>query len=455
MQTSIDSPSRLSRQGWLWLEDVWRIAWDKKGWLAFLAMALVLAVVLSAKLPFYMQAAEPFAYDKGIFPDYAWAMALAVALGVAIMLWPFDEEDKARLVLLWMAKAALTLLFLPIYEAHYIGLDARMYFSVGTGFSGSLPPLIYGIGTNVVVWLIHWVTSILPAYFHLLEMLWSFVGLIAVYAFYRGWRWLEPGLSANFLLWIGLFPGILFWSSILGKDPIVLLGVGLYFYGIAKWSVERRLVPMILAILGVVMASAIRPWMAVILVAPLAAFPLTGKQLRTWQKGMLLVLVVAGGLYSIRVFLAFFHINDVENLVRVSNAVGHSWAQGGSALHFSRATGIGGIIKFLPLGMFTALFRPLPGDVMNVFGTVVGLLNAGILILTLMAVCKTRLKALKSSRFLWMVLLVLTWSAMYALPSSQNLGTAVRFRLQILPVLWPLILISVQRVSGGLRFRLS
>lgn len=442
MKTGIHSRSPLSRQVLPRLEGAWHAAWQNKGWLAILVVAVVSAATLSAVLPAYMRAAEPLVNDKSIVFDYVWAAALALGLGIAVLLWPFNEQDKARLLLLWAIKAALTLLFLPIYEAHYTALDARLYFYVGTGFSDSLPRFIYGVGTNVVIWLVHWATDIFPAYFHLLEMLWSFVGLLAIYAFYRGWRWLVPELNANFLLWVGLFPAILFWSSILGKDPVALLGVGLYFCGVAKWSAVRRLTPIVMAVIGVLLASAIRPWLAVILVAPLAAFPLTGQQLRGWQKGVLLALVVVGGLYSVKIFMAYFRIKDIQNLVQVSNAVGHSWAQGGSALHFSRATGIVGLIKFLPFGMFTALFRPLPGDVRNVFGTLAGLVNLGVLLLTLLAIYRTSLKTLKNPWVLWVGLLVLMWAAMYAFPSSQNLGTANRFALQVLPMLWPLVLVK-------------
>lgn len=445
MRTGIDSPSLLTRQGWLWFEDLWRSACERKGWLASLAVALVLAALLSAKLPFYMELASLSTGAASVFADYAWATAAAVILGVTIMFWPIDGQDKARLVLLWTAKAALTLLILPIYEAHYTYLDARMYFSLGRGFASSLPPFLGGLGTNVVIWLVHWATNVLPTYFHLLEMIWSFVGLLAVYAFYRGWRWIVSGLNANFLLWIGLFPGIIFWSSILGKDPLVLFGIGLYFYAVAKWSATHKLSMLAFAAGGVLVASVIRPWLAAILVGPLIAFPLTSKQFRPWQKVVLLFMVVIGGLAAARIFLGYFHINDLQNLINVSNRVGHSWAHGGSALHFSRISGIVGLIKFLPLGMFTALFRPLPGDVMNAFGLVAGAINAGLLALAAVAIYRTPLRVLRNSRILWVLSLILVWAALYAFPSSQNLGTANRFALQILPVLWPLLVVSIRR----------
>lgn len=439
MRIAVHASPGLSLQRPLWLEDGWRTAWGRKGWLAFLAVLVILAAALSVKLPAYMRVAALSVANHGVFPDYAWATALAVALGVAIVAWPFDDQDKARLLLLWAAKAVLTLLVLPIYEAHYTALDARMYFSIGTGSASNLPPLIYGIGTSVTIWLVHWATDVLPGYFHVLEMLWSFVGLLAIYAFYRGWRWIVPTLNANFLLWVGLFPGIIFWSSILGKDPPVLFGIGLYFYAVAKWSATRKPGLLALAAGGVLVASAVRPWLAVILVGPLVAFPLTGRQLRSWQKVVLLAIVAAGGFYAARVFLGFFKINDLQNLIQTGNKVGHSWAHGGSALHFSRIPGLGGLLRFLPLGMFTALFRPLPGEVMNAFGLIAGVINAGLLLLAIRAVYKAPLRILRSPTVLWIMLLILIWAAMYALPSSQNLGTASRFRLEVLPVLWPLI----------------
>lgn len=98
------------------------------------------------------------------------------------------------------------------------------------------------------------------------------------------------------------------------------------------------------------------------------------------------------------------------------------------------------VLAFMPLGMFTALFRPLPGEVLNLFGVLAGLENFLLLILFFRAFRGMRRRELNNPLILWAILFVLSWAGVYGLISYQSFGTAVRFRLQILPVLLCLLL---------------
>jgi hypothetical protein len=420
--------------------------------IALFVAAVVVGAALASWLAAVMREAAVSTSGSAL-PDYLTATLLALVLGALLLVIPIPELDRTSLFLLWTVKAAVTVFVLPVYEAHYAVLDARTYYAVGALGTAAMPPLAFGAGTNVTIWLIHWVTRGLPAYFHLLEMLWSFIGLLAIYAFYRGWRWLVWWLDARFLLWIGLFPSILFWSSILGKDPPVLLGIGLYFYGVAKWCATRRARLLAVAILGVLIASAIRPWLALVLLVPLAAFPLSRRGQRGWQRLGLAVGVAVGAFLAGRAFLLRFQITDVQDLVQVSNTLAHGWAHGGSAVRLPEIGNVPSMLRFLPLGMFTALFRPLPGEVGGAFGWASGLVNAVLLLAALLGFAPGWLRVSALPWLKWVVLLILAWAAMYAVPSSQNLGTAVRFAVQIQLVLWPLILILGS--SGGARWVLG
>ena len=48
------------------------------------------------------------------------------------------------------------------------------------------------------------------------------------------------GKSTLLQLLLGLYPSIIFWSSILGKDPIAFLGIGMYVFGVVGWSRTSR-----------------------------------------------------------------------------------------------------------------------------------------------------------------------------------------------------------------------
>jgi hypothetical protein len=412
--------------------------------MALCVCAAFVAIYVSQLLP----AADRNVVEPYVTADYLAAVAGALVLETLIFLIPMRSEDKGPALVLWALKARITLLFIPIYEAHYATLDARQYFTAGTSFGAGRIPA-FGHGTDVVHYAVYLATRLLPSYFHLLEVVWSFIGLLAIVLFYKGFRLIFVNTTPRLLLIIGLFPGILFWSSILGKDPLVLFGIGLYFYGVAHWCTTRRLAMLSIAALGVAIATTIRPWLAVILVAPTVAFALTGR-LHVWQKTVFMAGVAIAAYFASALFFSRFQIANVHNLVQTSNSMGHGWARGGSAVQLPTFGGIGGMFLYLPLGMFTALFRPLPGEVNNAFGLISGMANLFLAVFLMLALRRRQWWTFQRAPVLWMALLILLWSALYAVPSSQNLGTAVRYRLQILPILWPLLwLLSRQIVPRG------
>ena len=106
------------------------------------------------------------------------------------------------------------------------------------------------------------------------------------------------------------------------------------------------------------------------------------------------------------------------------------------------------MVAFLPVGMFTALFRPLPGEVLNVFGFFASLENMATLGLLWLAIKRTRWEELKEPVVTWALSLVVAWSTVYAFVSGYNLGTASRYRLQILPVMICLLVYLARRRSS-------
>ena len=71
---------------------------------------------------------------------------------------------------------------------------------------------------------------------------------------------------------------------------------------------------------------------------------------------------------------------------------------------------------------------------MNPFGMLAGLEDLVLLGLLMRALRRFRREYLQRPVIVWAILFVVIWSALYGVISSHNLGAAVRFRLQILPV---------------------
>ena len=61
---------------------------------------------------------------------------------------------------------------------------------------------------------------------------------------------------------------------------------------------------------------------------------------------------------------------------------------------------------------------------------------------------RSRVRDLLEPMVLWATLLILAWAASYSFASYQNLGTAARFKLQIMPVFLGLIMYLSRRSTS-------
>lgn len=202
---------------------------------------------------------------------------------------------------------------------------------------------------------------------------------------------------------------------------------------------------MIWLAVGLALTAFIRIWLAPILLAPLAVFLVFG----TSGVGVRIVfgaVVAAAFVYAVELLSQDFSIMPTDELLTTTDLLSRSWAYGGSAQQVqTRFNNLGSIVAFLPIGAFTALFRPLPGEVMNSFGTVAGLENLALLLLLAYALVRTRLYELKDPLILWAIFAIVIWAGVYGFISYQNLGSAVRYKLQILPIMVPLLAYLARR----------
>ncbi|OQW92517.1 MAG: hypothetical protein BWK78_01465 [Thiotrichaceae bacterium IS1] len=374
-----------------------------------------------------------------LIADYFTALTWTIALGLSILFWPVSTQHKRALLTIWLAKIFVTLGVMLFYEYNY-GLDAYGYFySTRTG-EFALEDFVFGEGTTNMINLARFHQYFIADSYHAMKVTSAMIGMVAVYIFYRAATLFLKRDDLRIFYAIALYPTILFWSSILGKDPIMFMGVALYAYGVVGWQLSGKLQYVLLGALGVWIAAFIRLWYAPILVAPLAVFFIIGTK-NLFARILFIGIVVSAFLVSFSLFAERFSLETTEDLVTTTDKISSSWTHGGSGQEISGGvTSVGKMVAFAPIGSFTALFRPLPGEVLNPFGLLSGLENFVLLWLTFLAIKRSTLKELKEPIILWAVALVLGWSIIYGFVSFQNLGSAVRFKLQILPVLLGVVL---------------
>jgi hypothetical protein len=292
--------------------------------------------------------------------------------------------------------------------------------------------------------------NVAPDSFHALKMTFAMIGLVGIYLLYRAAEALLGRSSAGAFWALMLYPTVLFWSGIFGKDPLVLLGIAVYVLGVVQVSTQRspRHLGMVLA--GVALASAVRVWMGPILLLPCVLVVLARLRSVLWRWAMTAGLaVVLASLATVT--MERLSIDDAEDLVQATRMVTDNFGTSNSALQRDvEVNSTWDLVARTPQGLFDTYFRPLPGDVDNLFGLLAGFENLFLLAMAGWALTRFRFAYLKNAMFYWSVLLLLTWGLAYSLVTYRDLGTAVRFKLQILPVLLGVIgfLIQRRRVYG-------
>jgi len=408
------------------------------------AIAIGLAIALPPFLSFVVVSGANIPAPD-LARDYAIGVVWALLLGASILIWPVSRSDRRALLVIWCAKCVVALGLMLPYEANYWTLDAYDYFDFPRNMLYGWQSFGFGMGTDNVMALSWLHQQVVPASYHALKISCAMLGLLAVYVFYRAAELYLGRPDRRVLYVLAFVPSILFWSSILGKDPIVLLGVALYTYGFVAWYRARRLRYIVVLLLGVMLAAAMRLWLAPILLAPLwvVAVRLAPGPLRraAW--------LVAGGavvLFGMKLVRQYTTLASMQEVMDTADALARVLAMGGSGEEPAQPlTSVGSIVTFMPLGLFTALFRPLPGEVPNPFGVMAGVENVALLLFAGFAALRARLRDILDPVVLWAVALLGAWASVYAFLSYSNLGSAARFKLQILPVLLLLLLYLARR----------
>ncbi len=411
------------------------------GHLQIISYALAAVVVLF--VPFYfdwVETAGHFIMQDDMRGDFYTAFLWASAIGASILFWPIPRDHKNPLIIIWLCKVFVTLVAMLYYENHY-GLDSYTYFFRSQHGHFSWDAFIIGDGTNNIVNIMRLHQYILVDSYHSTKVTFALIGLIAIYFVYRAITMYIRREDPRLLYILGLYPSILFWSSILGKDPIVLFGIAVYVYGVVGWHNTGSIRYVLYIVIGIVIAALIRVWLAPIFFAPLAVLFIRhagGPVL----KGLFITSIGAAFLISVNLFMDTFRIETTQDVVTTTSNISQYWASGGSGQQIdAQLSSIWAMIAFMPVGSFSALFRPLPGEVTNPFGLVAGVENFILLLLFITAIMRTRLRELGEPLVLWAVFTVAVWALIYGFVSYQNLGSAVRFKLQILPILLPLLLL--------------
>jgi len=404
-----------------------------------------------------------FDYVMGLF----WWFLLA-----AFILVCFEGEQRRLLSIGWLAKLCVTLGAMLVYEQHY-DLDSYNYFRTavsgefwlypGYDFRQDMVPswrpledpgvligLGAGIGTENMARCMVIMASIMGPFYHALKVGFAFLGLLGSWWFYRAVVAAlgKPYPQAFYLL--VFFPSILFWSSIIGKDPVQFLFLGIYAYGGVLWLAHGRLAGLWYVGCGAYGVYLLRPWTGLYAVALLVLVSILGRS-RVWQKGMCIavsIVVVSQmsqeGLYTA---VGLDILSEPEKFQELLESKAEGMAQGAGARGGEEVVrGDGSLAKAIVSG----LFRPLPFDVTNPFTALAAIENSVILLLALVALFRFRIAYLRDPLVLWPLLMSLSWALLYGFIVMVNFGSGVRYKLQVWPFFLMVVVCLVHREGRAL-----
>jgi hypothetical protein len=386
------------------------------------------------------------------FVDYAWGVGWACVLLLSIFLWPVSWKHKKLLAAGWLVKCFMALVVMLPYEQQYWGLDCWTYFQrAHLGLEELSRRLTLG-GADLVIWLGALHLKIGPDSYHAMKLSFAMIGLWAVYLFYRAAE-LLVGRYSGFAFWaLMLYPSVLFWSSILGKDPLILAAISLNVWGIVNVTVRGKNRYLIAVLAGVGAASAVRVWMGPILILP-GLFVL-GARIKHVGWRITAVLLIACALSILApATIDRLQLDKASDLLEATRTINEGW-RANSSLHVdAELTSVWDLLLSTPERVFIAFFRPLPGDVPNLFGILAGFENLMLLLLSAWALLRLRLQYFRDHMFLWGTVLLVTWGLAYSVIAYKDLGTAVRFKLQVLPIHLGMIGYMFRQSSGRPAFR--
>lgn len=431
------------------------------GAIAFVGLALVATVWIAHNIR-----ALGFRIDQpDIGQDYAMGVLwwFFIAVGIA---WSWCE-DRKLLLTAWVVKFFVVLVAMLFYEQRY-GLDAYWYFKVTvtgehphyTGIDWRKEWFLFedptrgldkhrlGQGTDNMIRLVMFFSIFTGKYYHALKVIFAFFGLLGAWAFYRAIVVILGRPVPIAFYWLAFFPSILFWSSILGKDPLIFLLLGVSAYGAARVLVRGELVGGVFLAIGLVLGFNVRPWTAVMAgVCLLPALLFRGGH--GLQRSVLVLLMIQAMLYGWEPISDRFHINelsdfsklfviltegqDVQSEWTVYNAEFGGVQRAAGAVEVVQQIQSGNVGGALPIIIFSGLFRPLPFEVRNAFSAMAALENCFLLFLVLVAMKRMEWEYLRHQMVLWSIFYSLVWAAFYGAILLANFGAGARYKLQVLP----------------------
>ena len=382
---------------------------------------------------------------------YGAVLAAVFAVVAALASSRVPQRIKHLLVLALVLRVAGSFFRHLVLFQVYGGVgDAILYYDMGELYARRLTQLDFGMFTNPWEWehgrwwgtnFVYYVSGVVHLLIgptmrgeFLMFALLSLVGLFALGL--RAVRTSDRLDAGTYLLLLWCWPSLWFWPASLGKDALVMMGLGV---AVAGYLGDGRRIRWLVLALGLALIFAIRPQVAaVVVVAFMVAQWLSFEEgwtlPRVLQGVVLLAAVVGVGWWAARLIgLGGLGVTEVQSYLTTRADIS---SEGGSVIE-----GVGFGPLSVPLALVNVWFRPFLWEAHNPL-----VLLSGLEIVALWGLFWVRRRHVGAALRQWRQSRLLRFGIPFVLAYSVLLGLALgnlsiisRQRIYIFPFLFALL----------------
>ena len=404
------------------------------------------------------------AYAAGPAIGRSSVFGLAVACGAVALSVPvfgrighrFPDLEMAGIMRL--ALGAKLLATLPRFEAREDSVD---YYRVGASLANSFRRLDFTVdtgrsipGTGSVRYLTGLVEVVTLEDEFATFVVFSLFGFVGSILFVMAFREALPTFDTRrYALLLLFWPSLVYWPSSIGKESVILLGLGTVAYGGAK-LLRGDLHGLLITTIGMLAVALVRPHVALIAMTALVAAVIVGAPgrgaMRTVARVALIAALVVGGSVASDAVEALSDIDGLNptGIEAALDLVNTRSSQGGS--HFEAAR-VDGIVEY-PWGFVTVLFRPFPHEASNA-AMLLTSFEALVLAALMVAAVPRLAAAVRSLRSEPFVAYAVTFTVVfvYLFSALGNFGILARQRAMTIPLV--LLVVALPTAKERVRQR--
>lgn len=293
----------------------------------------------------------------------------------------------------------------------------------------------------------------------------SFIGTVDLYKAVR--FKLERSVRIPVLVGTLFVPSVVFWTSGVIKEAVVVAGLGIFLRGISDLLIRKRVIALVSVVFGATLVTLIKPYVLAPLVLALGAWFYAGRG-RRLPLGYKLagVAIGIGGLALIGYLFPMYGVDGVaQTLSNTQRNFVSTNIDTGSAIDIGDVDGdvdpsqrsLASALKWAPMGLLNALLRPLFFDVRNVSMAVAAVEMTVLFGLVVSIVYRHGVRKIvreigSDAPLLFAAVFVLVFATSVGI-ATGNLGSLSRYRVPMMPVYVGAVLAVRARLDARVRER--